>query len=90
MRLRSLSSRHSELQLLISELRTVRAAQRGLVAAQGRAAQDLVRWSLRDENRAVQEVAQLLAELTTIYADVQNEFNGERWRDAAGGDDASG
>ena len=54
-----------------------RAAQRGLVAAQSRAAQDLVRWSLRDENRAVQEVAQLLAELTAIYADVQNEFNGE-------------
>ncbi|XP_043216729.1 protein diaphanous homolog 1-like isoform X2 [Amphibalanus amphitrite] len=74
-RLRTLSSRHSELQLLISELRTVRAAQRGLVAAQNRAAQDLVRWSLRDENRAVQEVAQLLAELTAIYADVQTEFN---------------
>ncbi|XP_043203611.1 eukaryotic translation initiation factor 3 subunit A-like isoform X1 [Amphibalanus amphitrite] len=76
-RLRTLSSRHSELQLLISELRTVRAAQRGLVAAQNRAAQDLVRWSLRDENRAVQEVAQLLAELTAIYADVQTEFNAQ-------------
>ena len=56
----------------------MRAAQRGLVAAQGRVAQDLVRWSLRDENRAVQETAQLLAELTAVFADVQTEFNGER------------
>ncbi|XP_037091082.1 uncharacterized protein LOC119111374 [Pollicipes pollicipes] len=76
-RLRTISSRHAELEMLISELRMARAAHRGLVSAQARVAQDMVKWSLRDENRAIQQTVQLLAELTAVYADVQNEFNAQ-------------
>ena len=44
-------------------------------AAQSSAMQDLVKWSLKDENRAIQDALTQVGELFSIWTEVQRELN---------------
>lgn len=73
-RLKSLSGGHTDLHLVISELKDVRQAAKAFMQAQNSAAQDMLKWSGSDENRAVQDIVSQLAELNCLWTDVQKEF----------------
>jgi len=73
-RLKSLSGGHTDLNLIISELKDVRQAAKAFMQAQNTAAQDMLKWSGNDENRAVQDIISQLAELNCLWTEVQKEF----------------
>lgn len=53
-RLRSFGRSHGELQMTIAQLKEVRTTYKSFVTAQTAAVQDLMKWALKDENRAIQ------------------------------------
>ncbi|KAK4026191.1 uncharacterized protein LOC116926133 [Daphnia magna] len=73
-RIRSAGSGHTDLQLVISEIKEMRAAARWFQSSQTSALGDLLKWSLRGENRAIQETAAQLVELNMIWSDAQKSF----------------
>jgi hypothetical protein len=73
-KLLSLGSGHSDLQMVISQLRDVKAAARTFASTQNATMQDMVKWSLKDENRAIQDAVCQVAELVGVWAEVQKEF----------------
>jgi hypothetical protein len=54
----------------------MRAAARWFQSSQTSALGDLLKWSLRGENRAIQETAAQLVELNMIWSDAQKNFAG--------------
>ena len=52
-RIRSIGSGHSDLQMVISQMKDLRTASKAFTTAQSEAMQDLVKWSLKGENRAI-------------------------------------
>ena len=75
-RIRSAGSGHTDLQLVISEIKEMRAAARWFQSSQTSALGDLLKWSLRGEYRAIQETAAQLVELNMIWSDAQKNFAG--------------
>jgi len=75
-RLRSAGSGHTDLQLVISEIKEMRIAARWFQNTQTSAADDLLKWGLRGENRAVKDAVSQLMELNMIWSDVQRDFLG--------------
>jgi len=73
-RLRSAGSGHTDLQLVISEIKEMRIAARWFQNTQTSAADDLLKWGLRGENRAVKDAVSQLMELNMIWSDVQRDF----------------
>jgi hypothetical protein len=72
-----MSSGHQELNMVISELRDVRSTAKAFAAAQNTAAQDMLKWSLSEENPAIQDTFVHLSELNALWTEVQKEFTGE-------------
>lgn len=52
----------------------MRLAAKSFVHAQTTASEDLLKWSLKAENRAIQETLIQLLELSTLWEDVQKDF----------------
>lgn len=73
-RLKSLGGGHSDLNMVISELKDLRQAAKVFMTAQNSASQDMVKWATCDENRAIQDVMSQLAELNSMWTDVQRDF----------------
>lgn len=73
-RLKSISSGHRELNMVISELRDVRSTAKAFTLAQNTATQDMLKWSMNEENPAIQDTFVQLAELNTVWTEVQREF----------------
>ncbi|KAK6183969.1 hypothetical protein SNE40_002287 [Patella caerulea] len=73
-RLLSFGAGHSDLNVLISELKDMRNSQKAYANAQTSACQDFLKWSTNAENRALQDVANQLSELNTLWTEVQREF----------------
>uniref|UniRef100_A0A6A7FN82 SWI/SNF complex subunit SMARCC1-like isoform X2 n=1 Tax=Hirondellea gigas TaxID=1518452 RepID=A0A6A7FN82_9CRUS len=76
-KLRGLSSRHGNLQVLIGQLGDMRSSCKSFVAAQQTAADDLVRWSQDCDNRAIQDTVAYLTELSLLWTEVQKDFTGK-------------
>lgn len=74
-RIRSIGSGHSDLQMVIAQLKDVRTAAKAFSTAQSSAMQDLVKWSLKDENRAIQDALTQVGELFSIWNEVQRDFS---------------
>lgn len=74
-RIRSIGSGYSDLQMVISQLKDVRTASKAFSTAQSSAMQDLVKWSLKDENRAIQDAVTQVCELFSVWTEVQREFS---------------
>ncbi|XP_071519591.1 uncharacterized protein [Panulirus ornatus] len=77
-RLRSLSSGHGSLQMVISQLGEIRTSFKAFAQAQATASEDLLRWSGGNhENRAIEETFVHLAELSLLWSEVQRDFADE-------------
>jgi len=74
-RLRSAGSGHTDLQLVISEIKEMRIAARWFQSSQTSAVDDLLKWALRGENRAIKDTVAQLVELNMIWSDVQRDFS---------------
>lgn len=74
-RIRSIGSGHSDLQMVISQLKDVRVAAKAFSTAQSSCMQDMVKWSLKDENRAIQDALTQVGELFSIWTEVQRDFS---------------
>jgi hypothetical protein len=73
-RIKSFGTGHGELSLVLCGLRDMRLAAKSFVQAQTTASEDLLKWSLKAENRAIQETLIQLLELSTLWEDVQKDF----------------
>lgn len=73
-RLKALGGGHGDLSMVISELKDVRQAAKMFMQAQSTTSQDMLKWSLSDENRAIQDCVSQLAELNSLWTEVQKEF----------------
>ncbi|XP_042235759.1 myosin tail region-interacting protein MTI1-like [Homarus americanus] len=74
-RLRSMSSGHGSLQMVISQLGEVRTSFKAFALAQATASEDLLSWSGGShENRAIEETFTHLAELSLLWSEVQRDF----------------
>lgn len=73
--MRSLGSGGSaDLNVMVSELKDMRESAKGFMNAQNSACQDMMRWAANEENRAIQDVANHIAELNLLWTDVQKDF----------------
>ena len=61
---------HSDLNMLISEIKDVRSAAKTFMTAQNSAAQHLLKWG-SNENRAIQDVSSQLCEINTTWTEVR-------------------
>ena len=59
-------SGHTDLALAISQLRELKAASRTFAQAQNAALQDLVKWSIKDDNKAEQDAVCQVGELFQV------------------------
>ena len=75
--MKSISSGHQELNMVISQLRDVRSSAKAFAVAQNTAAQDMLKWSLSEENHAIQDTFVQLSELNALWTEVQKDFTGE-------------
>jgi len=73
-RIRSIGSGHSDLQMVISQLKDFRLAAKTFSTAQSSCVQDLVKWSLKDENRAIQDALTQVGELVSILGEINRDF----------------
>jgi hypothetical protein len=73
-KLRSLGSGHGELKLAVSQLRELRSATKAVAVAQEAAADDLTKWSSKEENRAIKDVVERVGELCRLWTDAQKQF----------------
>jgi len=65
---------HSDLNMLISEIKDVRSGGKTFMTAQNSMAQHLLKWGA-NENRAIQDVSSQLCEINTTWTEVQRDFN---------------
>lgn len=63
--------------MVISQLRDVRSTAKAFATAQNTASRDLLKWSLNEENFAIQDTFAQLSELNALWTDVQKDFTGE-------------
>ncbi|XP_071438716.1 uncharacterized protein [Hetaerina americana] len=73
-RLKAIGSGHTDLNMVISQLKDVRSSAKAFMMAQNTAVQDLLKWSSNCENRAFQDVFIQLNELNTLWAEAQRDF----------------
>nr|KAG5691286.1 hypothetical protein BaRGS_017252 [Batillaria attramentaria] len=73
-KLLSLGAGHGDLNVLISEVKDMRTTAKAFMNAQSAASQDMLKWAANEENRALQDVANQLAELNLVWTEVQREF----------------
>jgi len=79
-RIRSIGSGHSDLQMVISQMKDLKNASKVFTQAQSEAMQDLVKWSLKGENRAIADALSQVGELFAVWSEVQREFT-ENWKE---------
>ncbi|KAH9519350.1 hypothetical protein Btru_075313 [Bulinus truncatus] len=73
-KLMSLGGGHTDLHVLLSEVKDMRNTAKAFMNVQNTVSQDLLKWAINEENRALQDVANQLAELNLLWTEVQREF----------------
>lgn len=71
----SLGSGHGDLIMTISQIKELRSATKALIAAEEATLDDLVRWSAKEENRAIKDVLERFSELCAFWTEAQKELN---------------
>ena len=66
-RLQSIGSGHGDLQMVISQLKEVRNTAKAFSSSQTSAIQDLMKWSFKDENIAIQDALSQVRDLFSIW-----------------------
>ncbi|XP_054257247.1 uncharacterized protein LOC128982210 [Macrosteles quadrilineatus] len=73
-RLKSLSCGHSELNLIVSDLKEFRSAAKHFTDAQETVWKDLFKWASRERNEAIRESFSYLFELNQLWTEIQCDF----------------
>ncbi|XP_060064503.1 uncharacterized protein LOC132544869 [Ylistrum balloti] len=73
-KLMSFGTGNADLSVLMSEVKDIRSSAKSFMAAQNLASNDMLRWAANEENRAIQDVVNQAAELSTQWTDVQRDF----------------
>uniref|UniRef100_A0A1B6JQ69 F-BAR domain-containing protein n=1 Tax=Homalodisca liturata TaxID=320908 RepID=A0A1B6JQ69_9HEMI len=73
-RLKSFSCGHSELNLIVLDMKEVRSAAKQFTDAQETVWKDLFKWASKERNEAIRESFSYLVELSRLWTEVQNEF----------------
>merc|ERR1712106_354245 len=73
-RIKSLGSGHSDLQMVIAQLKQVRNTAKSFTSAQNSAVKDLLKWSLNDESTAIQDALTQVRELFSMWTEVQMDL----------------
>ncbi|KAK3860686.1 hypothetical protein Pcinc_033279 [Petrolisthes cinctipes] len=74
-RLRSMSTGNSNLQMVISQLGEVRSTFKSFAQAQTLSSEDMLQWAVGSrQNRAIEETIVYLTELATLWGEVQRDF----------------
>ncbi|KAK6972694.1 arp2/3 complex-activating protein rickA isoform X2 [Biomphalaria glabrata] len=73
-KLMSLGGGHTDLHVLLSEVKDMRNTAKSFMNVQNAVSQDFLKWAISEENRALQDVANQLAELNLLWTEVQREF----------------
>jgi len=73
-RIKSLGSGHSDLQMVIAQLKEMRLACKSFMAAQNSAVKDLLKWSLNDENGVIQDSLTQVRDLFVMWTEVQMDL----------------
>jgi len=68
------SSGHADLQMVLSQLKDVRQTQKALAQSEAAAWQDLTKWSLREDNRAIQDAVCQVGELFQCWSEAQRSL----------------
>ena len=71
----SFGSGHGELMMTISQMKELRSATKTLIAAEEATLDDLVRWSVKEESRAIRDVLERFSELCVFWTEAQRELN---------------
>ena len=74
--MKSISSGHGQLQMIVSQIREVRTTFKAFMAAQMTLSDDLVKWSAENENIVIQDVLTQSSQLQLLWMDAQKEFSG--------------
>lgn len=73
-RLKSIGSGHSDLNMIVSDLKDVRSTAKAFMEAQDTAWRDLIKWSSKEKNSAIHESFTHFIELSYLWTEVQTEF----------------
>lgn len=76
-RLKSFSCGHSELNLIVSDMKELRSVAKQFTNAQETVWKDLHKWASRERNQAIKESFNHLSELNRLWTEVQTEFVGK-------------
>lgn len=68
-KLRSLGSGHGDLILAISQWKELRSATKALLAAQEATSNDLLKWSSKEENRAIKDIMERFSDLCSLWTE---------------------
>ena len=73
-KLTSLGRGNGDLKMVISQLKTVKENASSFSKAQDKVMEDVEKWALKEENRAIQDCSQKLKEIFALWADAQHQF----------------
>ena len=73
-KLLSIGSSHSELIVAISQWKELRSVAKEMLSAQEATANDLLKWSNKEENRAVRDVIERFTEICSLWSDAFKVF----------------
>ncbi|XP_049805931.1 uncharacterized protein LOC126248692 [Schistocerca nitens] len=73
--IKSMGMGHRDLNMVISELKAVRSTAKAFIVAQNTAVMELMKWASGDENEAIKNTFIYIAELNSLWTEVQKEFS---------------
>ena len=73
-KLSSLGRGNGDLKMVITQLKTVKENANSYAKAQEKAMEDVEKWALKEENRAIQDCSQKLKEVFDLWNDAQFQF----------------
>ena len=71
----SLGSSHRELMIAISSQKELRSAVNKMMSAQEDSTMDILKWSSKEENRAIKDVLERFTEICQLWTEAVKEFS---------------
>lgn len=71
----SLGSSHRELMIAISSQKELRSAVNKMMSAQESSTNDMLKWSTKEENRAIKDVLERFTEICQLWTEAVKEFS---------------
>ena len=73
-KLTNLGRGNGDLKMVITQLKTVKENASTYAKSQEKVMEDVEKWALKEENRAIQDCSQKMKEIFDLWADAQHHF----------------